>query len=240
MMQPLFDSWPLLAFSQTPALPSLTAIRLDQCLGWGLVLAWCGCMGLDFSLRRLHIAQRKVRCWQACCVLVLMLWCWLPGPLSPRHWLALAFQTPSLVSQILCLQLLWRLFQRPFTHHSHHLGKAPAYASGWVFAAVLLGWVLLADTFAFWPITLYNLGFGPWALLLLLLALAYALKPGVQKPAQTRPMGWVLGMTALVFVSLRLPTGNLWDALLDPWLWLLLHAILLRRILSKRRWPVLG
>jgi hypothetical protein len=47
-------------------------------------------------------------------------------------------------------------------------------------------------------------------------------------------------MTALVFVSLRLPTGNLWDALLDPWLWLLLHAILLRRILSKRRWPVLG
>jgi hypothetical protein len=32
-----------------------------------------------------------------------------------------------------------------------------------------------------------------------------------------------------LFVLLRLPTGNVWDALLDPWLWLLLQADWLQR-----------
>jgi len=28
----------------------------------------------------------------------------------------------------------------------------------------------------------------------------------------------------LLFVFTRLPNGNLWDALLDPWLWAVLHV----------------
>jgi len=37
-------------------------------------------------------------------------------------------------------------------------------------------------------------------------------------------------LLAAVFALTRLPSGNLWDALLDPWLWLALHGVLLRQL----------
>jgi hypothetical protein len=37
----------------------------------------------------------------------------------------------------------------------------------------------------------------------------------------------------LLFVLLRLPTGNVWDAVLDPWLWLGLHWVLLRGVFGR-------
>jgi hypothetical protein len=50
-------------------------------------------------------------------------------------------------------------------------------------------------------------------------------------------LGMVFGVLA-VFVLLRLPTGNLWDALLDPWLWVALHVLALRRVFGwfKAQW----
>ena len=39
--------------------------------------------------------------------------------------------------------------------------------------------------------------------------------------------------TAL-FVTLRLPTGNLWDALLDPLLWVVLHWMGLRWLWARK------
>ena len=46
---------------------------------------------------------------------------------------------------------------------------------------------------------------------------------------RSRPLWMVFApCTVLVFVALRLPTGNLWDALLDPWLWGALHVFLIR------------
>jgi hypothetical protein len=41
---------------------------------------------------------------------------------------------------------------------------------------------------------------------------------------------WVLSAVAVlaVYVLLRLPTGNVWDALLDPFVWLALHVQLWR------------
>jgi hypothetical protein len=44
----------------------------------------------------------------------------------------------------------------------------------------------------------------------------------------------VLGVVAL-FVLTRLPTGNVWDALLDPWLWLALQALAIRAGLQRWR-----
>jgi hypothetical protein len=38
----------------------------------------------------------------------------------------------------------------------------------------------------------------------------------------------------LLFAATRLPTGNVWDAILDPWLWLLLQLVLLRRLLRRK------
>jgi hypothetical protein len=38
----------------------------------------------------------------------------------------------------------------------------------------------------------------------------------------------------LLFAATRLPTGNVWDALIDPWLWLFLNGALFRTL--YRRW----
>jgi hypothetical protein len=42
---------------------------------------------------------------------------------------------------------------------------------------------------------------------------------------------WVAPMALLVFAAWRLPTGNVWDAVLDPWLWIALNVYLGRRVL---------
>jgi len=44
------------------------------------------------------------------------------------------------------------------------------------------------------------------------------------------PMRWVLSTVAVLaaYVLLRLPTGNVWDAVLDPFVWLALHVQLWR------------
>ncbi|MSQ75602.1 MAG: hypothetical protein EXR34_07485 [Rhodoferax sp.] len=108
------------------------------------------------------------------------------------------------------------------------------YSLRWL--AVLLGWLLLLDLLALLPLSVYGLGFGTPALgvavsLLLLFWLRWA----------TQPRAWpglVLGASVLlVFVLTRWPSGNLWDALLDPLLWLgiQLHALLsLRRRFARR------
>jgi hypothetical protein len=41
--------------------------------------------------------------------------------------------------------------------------------------------------------------------------------------------GFAVPVVALVFVVWRLPSGNVWDAILDPWAWLVLQGWLLAR-----------
>jgi thiosulfate reductase cytochrome b subunit len=89
---------------------------------------------------------------------------------------------------------------------------------------VALGWVLLLDTLAFWSRSVYALGFGEgalWCVALGLLVFAW-LWNGVAM--------WALCAVLLVFAVSRLPSGNLWDALLDPLLWFGLHLKLLREV----------
>jgi hypothetical protein len=45
---------------------------------------------------------------------------------------------------------------------------------------------------------------------------------------------WVAPTALLLFAATRLPTGNVWDALIDLWLWLFLNGVLLRS--AYRRW----
>jgi hypothetical protein len=54
-------------------------------------------------------------------------------------------------------------------------------------------------------------------------------------PWVLRKEGWAMvsetplvAMAVMAFVVLRLPTGNAWDALLDPWLWVALHVMAFR------------
>ena len=160
----------------------------------------------------------------------------LPGPMGPVHWLALAFQTPSLSSAVACLYLGLR----------RHRAAAPAptgpdpgmrdWLQLWSLAAVALGWVLLLDSFAFWPWSVYAWGFGAAALA------AAALLAGLPWLSGATPFGAsaVPWLVLLLYVLTRCPSGNLWDALLDPWLWAALQLQLLaqaRRAIKARRAP---
>jgi hypothetical protein len=96
-------------------------------------------------------------------------------------------------------------------------------------AAVVLGWVLLLDTLAWLPVSVYAWGFSSAALgaVAVLLTLLWVLS-GSGGPVL------MLGVLAL-FVLTRLPTGNVWDALLDPWLWGGLQAGWLIGAVRRRR-----
>ena len=193
----------LLATSN-PALPSLAATNIYLRAAWALLLV----TGAMWLLRR---QSHKVL---MLCTAALVAWVALPGALSPAYWLGLAFQAPSLMASLLCLAALvahWRhpaapCMQARFAEHAA------------AFSAMALGWVLLFDLIAWLPVSVYAWGFSAAAVAV---AALIALLP------------WVLGrgsarlslplLAVLLFVLTRLPTGNLWDALLDPWLWFALH-----------------
>jgi hypothetical protein len=228
-------AWAMLA-QDAPALPQAWVMQLGLTLGWALVLASLGAA----LACKLSLGRRRVL------AAALAVWTLLPGPLSPDYWLGLAFQAPSLVAMLLCGGYLHRLLwvrsateasaSAPMLHHPADAlhAVAPARAEVWLVSAVLLGYVLLLDSFAVLPLQMYAWGFSP---LLLLAVLTLSLWPWVRggraDPA-TGPLGWLLPAALLLFAATRLPSGNVWDALLDPWLWLLLQALWLRGL--YRRW----
>ncbi len=84
---------------------------------------------------------------------------------------------------------------------------------------------MLLDTFAQLPSALYPLGFGQSVLLALTVL---AVLPLLQVGAVRRVSAWLAPAALLLFVLLRLPTGNAFDVVLDPWLWVVLHGVALR------------
>ncbi len=108
----------------------------------------------------------------------------------------------------------------------------------WILAllGVLLGWVLLLDTLALLPLQVYAWGFSAAAVAL---ALVVAALPWVfsRPDAAAQPWLAVVPLALLLFVATHLPSGNVWDVLLDPWLWVALHVYLVRR-LSRRFFAV--
>jgi hypothetical protein len=139
---------------------------------------------------------------------------------SSTHWLALAFQSPSVVTVILCLFVG---LERAGLPVSTRQPEAPALRVDSVFAVagVLVGWLLLLDTLALLPVFVFGWGWTPLALAIVVLA---GLLPWVAQGGTGSHKGWVLVFAACVFSLTGLPGSNLWDAILDPWLWLYLHA----------------
>jgi len=208
---------------QTPALPLPGAMRLYLALSWALVLA-----ALGLWLLQRWVPQSKPL-WRWAVPAALALWSVWPGPLSLAYWLGLAFQAPSLLSTVLCGLFVLRQF-RPAVSSPKRC-DAP-----WYFGVVgiVLGWLLLLDTFALWPVSLYALGFSPAALAVV--ALVACLPWLLAGPRQSaRKVSLLLVGVLLLQVLLRLPTGNLWDALLDPWLWIVLQLEGLQRGLRRFR-----
>ncbi len=211
--------WAQLLATDTPALPTALAMQVWMHLGWSVVLASVG--AAVFSRYWPGTAGRlDMRHWGV--ALVLALWTWLPGPYSPAYWLGLVFQAPSIVAVLLCDGLLRQRFfasrSAPATVH-----ETNRYRLSLTVAGVLLGWALLLDTFALLPLQLYDWGFSPVALVLVLLV---TLLPWLVGTSTRHSRWWVLPVALLVFVVWRLPSGNVWDVVLDPCLWLALHGYL--------------
>ncbi len=204
--------------TQTPLLPAPLLARGYLALAWGLVLAALAIGGLRH--RRVQDAR-----WRLGLPAALLFWCLLPGAASPAYWLGLAFRAPSGLLALLCAWVVLGHY-RPAA-----LPLLPLEAlRRWSVALVLPGWLLLLDTFAVWPWSVYDIGFAPvtLAVLLLLGLLPWLLRAHAGVSA-------LLAAALLLHLLLRLPSGNVWDALLDPCLWLLLQADWLRRKLTRSK-----
>lgn len=214
---------PLLS-SDSPLLPTAWVMQWALHLSWSVVLAWLGASVVGYW------SQRKPLLWGT--ALGLACWSWIPGPYAPVHWLGLAFQAPSLVTVLLCAV---NLHARLFSARTLKRSAEPTPRASLALAAlgVLAGWALLLDTFAWLPVQLYQWGFSPAASALMLLVV---LVPWVIGRAERRAgtMIWVAPLAIVLFVVLRLPTGNLWDAVLDPWLWIALHVVAVRYYSVRR------
>jgi hypothetical protein len=189
-------------------LPQAVMLPMWVKLSWALVASAA-------VLRLMQGFQYKLWIAVLCALLMLM-----PRIDVLSGYLALAFQTPSLV---LVVWGFWRWIDA-MQHRAPEVSTPVPVA----FVGVLLGWALAIDAFNAWPsflnLQLYALGFtsvGLWLVLGMLVALT------LWKQVVVR---WTLSMAAVlvVYVLLRLPTGNVWDALLDPFVWLALHAQLWR------------
>ena len=212
---------PLLLATDNPVLPNPASARLAMSMGWAVVLgAACFWAGARFSpLYRWSLS------------LMVVLWALVPGSASPTFWLGLAFQAPSLMTVLLCLLWVYSKVGRRSESVFSDLGVLALDQKIALFLGVALGWVLLIDTLALWPVSVYAWGFSAAALggVAIVIVVVWAFAAG-HKPraARSRVSSVViLGVLAL-FVLTRWPSGNLWDALLDPWLWVALQWVAFR------------
>lgn len=218
----------LLQASGQPVLPAPGAMRLALHGAWAIVLG-CGALGL---------AGRLTRPYRLGLAVLVMAWTLLPGPASPAYWLGLAFQTPSLMTVVMGLG--WLIDRARRAPGAGGVVAQPGSVALKILAAagVVLGWILLLDTLAWLPLSVYAWGFGSATfaaavLFTLLPWLLWGAAPG-RRNASGR-LAFCLPLSVLMlFVLTRLPTGNLWDALIDPWLWVALQLSWL--ISAARRW----
>ncbi len=222
--------------SDAALLPSEVAAYLNLRLGWSVVLAWlCVVIVVRYG------PVSKTPSWRRHGVALLAATsAGLPGSYGSAYWLGLVFQTPSTMAVMLCGLLLWQQLRPAPVHPSGDaVGKQGADRAilAWAGMALLLGWALLLDSFALLPVQLYACGFSPIVsgLVLLFLLLPWVVAPS-PAPSRIPRFGACLALVCLlVFVVWRLPTGNVWDAVLDPLLWLALQAHLLRAAWRRKR-----
>ncbi len=209
-------------WAAVPSLPALWLQQMNMSTLWGLVLAWCA---VGLVLRLQPAMSVRARSILALAVIALS---WWPGTASPSYWLGLSFQSPSLVLGLVAAYGLW-------LHMSPAAGKPSPWAArsiliSWLCAlGVALGWVLMLDTLAMWPRSVYAMGFDAAALVVVVLVLVAIALWRAGLPVV------LLAAVLLIFALTRLPSGNVWDALSDPLLWVGLHLKLIRDVLTQRR-----
>jgi len=208
-----------------PFLPELVMMQLWLHVGWALVLAGGGAAVLAQASVPMPLRRALA--------VVLGLWVLMPGDLSAAYWLGLAFQAPSALGALAAAAVGWTALRPPVARDANSTQTPLRWEAGLVLCGLLLGWALLLDTFAQLPWALYPLGFGQPALLVLSVL---AVLPLLQAGATRRASAWLAPAALGLYVLLRLPTGNVFDAVLDPWLWVALNGLALRRL--YRRWGI--
>ncbi|WP_151636229.1 hypothetical protein [Noviherbaspirillum aerium] len=133
----------------------------------------------------------------------------LPDDASPAYWLGLAFQWPSAALVGLCLVKL---------HFAWQGRTGAAMTSGLAWVLALAGAALYIDAIGWISQGFYFWGFGPNGAPALALFFGFACAVAAIR-GRARPQALALLFALVTFSVLRLPTGNLWDALLDPILW---------------------
>jgi hypothetical protein len=217
-----------------PVLPSVTGMQISLHLVWAVVLGSGALLAM----------QKFPRAYRLSFSLLILSWTLLPGAVSPAYWLGLAFQTPSLSSAVICLIWVWHAPGVRTLTLKYHVSNpdalrptAPYSATGTPGMAglcgIALGWLLLLDTMAWWSMSVYAWGFGCVALAMvaILTTLAWVVL-GVGRSGQpnARSIELIPIFAVLtLFVLTRWPSGNVWDALLDPWLWIALQVRWLSR-----------
>lgn len=216
-------------------LPELSWQFLYARLGWAVVLAALVVAAWPSAWR----LPRRLLAGAAGASLLLMA---LPGDASAAWHLGLAFQYPSGLLTGLCLASLAGRWTRAGAGvPARSTVPAPLLPAPAAAVLAAAGLVLYLDDFGLLSLGWYYAGFGPTgaplAAVLLAGASAAAIARGRGKPQAAA----LLGAVAL-FSLARLPSGNLWDALLDPLLWAWSLAVLaaagarrLRRMLGGRR-----
>ena len=210
----------LLLSTQTAALPQPLAMRGALHLGWALVLGW----GVMLLTQRWRAPLRRPL------VALAVLWTLVPGAVSPAYWLGLAFQTPSLMTMLVCGAGLWRGLSGSAVARQVPDTEVKLALDLWSGIGIALGWLLLLDTLALLPWSFHAFGFGSIAtfIVAILIALTWATVLFDAK-SQNWKAATLPGAALALFVLTRLPSGNLWDALIDPGLWLVLQGIWLIR-----------
>ena len=200
-----------------PPLPEAAFRQICVYMLWGLLLATAAW----------RAGSRLQPRWRRGLAALVVVWAAIPGPVSPAYWLEMAFAAPSWTSALLCgMWLLQQTRAHAVVANSWRAGEPPGIPWLWALFGMALGWVLALDTFAALPFaeSVYAWGFSPLAPLCLALvgAGAWVVRPGW---ANVLPM-----LAVALYVGTRLPSGNIWDAVIDPLLWLYLHGVVAVRV----------
>lgn len=190
------------------SLPDLTLQIIYARIAWALIAAAILLSVLPTLLPKIFPSlARRTKAMVLATVLIIMA---LPGALSPAYGLTLVFQYPSgLLTGYSLVAICSRWQERPVNFLLH-----PLFA----LTLAVLGIVLYLDAFGVLALGLYYNGFDADAATVL--AVISALAAGAAYYFRFAVSGGAaLLASVLLFSLLRLPSGNLWDALLDPLLW---------------------
>jgi hypothetical protein len=200
------------------SLPELALQALYARLGWGVVLA-----AVLVGIVAKRGGSARLSAWVAVLVMAAM---WLPGSVSPAYWLGLMCQYPSTMLVACCaISMLstWKQI-RPF---------APL-AQGLAVVLAIAGALLYADSSGWLAFGLYarvfDIDLAPALSILLGAAAVWLIRPQT-----SRATGLSLMCCVVVFSVARLPSGNLFDTLLDPLLWFWSVGITLNQLLRRVR-----